>query len=103
LQRLSCAITRELNEYRDVSELVDLRELELFRDFTQMPRDEKQATFSYGELGRLKKLCQVRCNSASVVFEPNVLPTVEMLELSFQGFLVNLNLVLCLALSICGA
>lgn len=53
-----------------------------------MPRDEKQATFSHGGFGHLKKLC-VGCNSASVAFKPDALPMVEVLELSFQGRLVN--------------
>jgi hypothetical protein len=89
LQTLLCVITTESStSIRDLSELVDLRELELFCDFIQMPQDGKQATFSHGGFGRLKKLC-VRCDSASVVFEPNALPMVEVLELTFQGLVVD--------------
>ncbi|WVZ50570.1 hypothetical protein U9M48_001812 [Paspalum notatum var. saurae] len=87
LRTLSCDFAIErYTGIGAISELMNLMELELFCDFTQIPRAEKHVTFPHGGFQSLKKL-RIRCNSASVTFEPKMLPMVKELELCFEGIL----------------
>jgi len=88
LQTLSCAIVMNSSYsiIKELSKLKHLRELELFYDFTEVPGNYRLVKFPANGFQRLKKL-RIQCSSASVTFEPCVLPRVEILELSFQGIL----------------
>lgn len=86
LTTFSCAIAMNgtTSIIKELSQLIDLRELELFYDFTETHKSDRIVKFPGDGFQRLKKL-RIQCSSASVTFEPGVLPRVEILELCFEG------------------
>ncbi|CAN6363372.1 unnamed protein product [Urochloa humidicola] len=84
LQTLSCAIVAEshTSTIEEISRCAKLRELEMFCD-TEMP-GEARVVFPHDGFQSLKQL-RIWCSLASVNFGPGVLPTVQMLELMFEG------------------
>ncbi|CAL4986756.1 unnamed protein product [Urochloa decumbens] len=84
LQTLSCAIVAEsyMSVIEEISKCAKLRELEMFCD-TEMP-GETRVVFPHDGFQSLEQL-RIWCSLASVNFGPGVLPTVQMLELMFEG------------------
>ncbi|KAL6850300.1 hypothetical protein ACP4OV_020932 [Aristida adscensionis] len=79
LQTLSCSA----NAMENISQIANLRELELFCDVTEMPENEKGVAFPGDGFRGVKQLF-IRCSLPSVTFEPRALPAVQVLELRFE-------------------
>ncbi|PUZ56637.1 hypothetical protein GQ55_5G342000 [Panicum hallii var. hallii] len=90
LQTLSCggSTKSSVNFIEEISKHDNLRELELYSDATETPGNKKRVRFPAHGLRNVKKLC-IRCPSPLVIFEPNALPTVQVLELRFQKGLAD--------------
>jgi hypothetical protein len=88
LQTLSCIGTtrRSVNFIEEISKHDKLRELELYFDATEKP--EMPVEFPAHGFRSVRKLC-IRHSSPWVTFEPNTLPVIQVLELSFQKGLVD--------------
>ncbi|WVZ71263.1 hypothetical protein U9M48_019871, partial [Paspalum notatum var. saurae] len=87
LQTLSCAGTTNSkspgNIVEEFSKHDKLRELELYYDATEVPGNENHIMFTSDSFRNVKRL-SIQCCSASVTFEPGVLPKIQVLELRFE-------------------
>ncbi|OEL20509.1 hypothetical protein BAE44_0018472, partial [Dichanthelium oligosanthes] len=85
LQTLSCGGTAKssVNFIEEISKHDNLRELELYCDAIETPGNKKRVRFPAHRFQSVKKLC-IRQSSPLLTFEPNALPTVQVLELRFQ-------------------
>ncbi|KAL6626234.1 hypothetical protein ACP70R_029960 [Stipagrostis hirtigluma subsp. patula] len=79
LKTLSCSA----NAMERLSQLANLRELELVCDAAEVLGGEKQVTFPGDGFQGVKQL-RIRCSSTSVTFEPGSLSMVQFLELKFE-------------------